>query len=68
MPTPVALEFRSVRHVFGGIVAVDEFSIDVAAGEVVAGIPAQPARETLRQVAALRKLPDYLARQGRSKG
>ena len=41
---------------------------NVAAGEVVAGIPAQPARETLRQVAALRKLPDYLARQGRSKG
>ena len=41
---------------------------NVAAGEVVAGIPAQPARETLRQVAALRKLPDYLARQGRLKG
>ena len=35
MPTPVALELRSVRHVFGEIVAVDEFSIDIAAGEVV---------------------------------
>ncbi len=41
---------------------------NVAAGEVVAGIPAQPAKETLRQVAALRKLPEYLARQGRMKG
>ncbi|MBG83863.1 MAG: UDP-3-O-(3-hydroxymyristoyl)glucosamine N-acyltransferase [Phycisphaerae bacterium] len=41
---------------------------NVAAGEVVAGIPAQPAKETLRQVAALRKLPEYLARQGRLKG
>lgn len=41
---------------------------NVASGEVVAGIPAQPARETLRQVAALRKLPAYLARQGRLKG
>ena len=41
---------------------------NVAAGEVVAGIPAQPAKETLRQLAALRKLPEYMARQGRSKG
>ncbi|MAT82085.1 MAG: UDP-3-O-(3-hydroxymyristoyl)glucosamine N-acyltransferase [Phycisphaerae bacterium] len=41
---------------------------DVPAGEAVAGIPAQPAKETLRQVAAIRKLPEYLAQQGRSRG
>jgi UDP-3-O-[3-hydroxymyristoyl] glucosamine N-acyltransferase len=40
---------------------------DVPAGEVVAGIPAQPARDTLRQLSALRKLPEYLAQQGRQK-
>ncbi|MEE2907582.1 MAG: UDP-3-O-(3-hydroxymyristoyl)glucosamine N-acyltransferase [Planctomycetota bacterium] len=38
---------------------------NVPAGEAVAGIPAQPAKDTLRQVAALRKLPEYLAQQGR---
>ena len=38
---------------------------NVPAGEVVAGIPAQPARDTLRQVAALRKLPEYMAQQRR---
>ena len=41
---------------------------DVPAGEAVAGIPAQPARDTLRQVSALRRLPEYLARQGRTRG
>lgn len=41
---------------------------NVPAGEAVAGIPAQPAKETLRQVAAIRKLPEYLAQQGRPRG
>ncbi|MCH2153238.1 MAG: UDP-3-O-(3-hydroxymyristoyl)glucosamine N-acyltransferase [Phycisphaerales bacterium] len=40
---------------------------NVPAGEVVAGIPAQPAKEALRQVSALRKLPEYLAQQSRRK-
>ncbi|MCH2134029.1 MAG: UDP-3-O-(3-hydroxymyristoyl)glucosamine N-acyltransferase [Phycisphaerales bacterium] len=40
---------------------------DVPAGEAVAGIPAQPAKDTLRQLTALRKLPEYLARQGRNR-
>ena len=35
MSTSIALELRNVRHVFGETVAIDEFSIDVAAGEVV---------------------------------
>ena len=41
MPSPVALKLRKVRHVFGETVAVDEFSIDVAEGEVVCllGLP-----------------------------
>ena len=40
---------------------------NVPAGDVVAGVPAQPAKEALRQVSALRKLPEYLAQQGRRK-
>lgn len=38
---------------------------DVPAGEDYAGTPARPARETLREVAALRKLPALIASRGR---
>jgi UDP-3-O-[3-hydroxymyristoyl] glucosamine N-acyltransferase len=34
---------------------------DVPAGEDYAGTPARPARQTLREVAALRRLPDLVA-------
>ena len=40
---------------------------DVPPGEAVVGVPAQPVRETLRQISALRKLPKYLAEQGQQR-
>lgn len=53
MPNPAALELRNVRHVFGETVAVDDFSIDVGAGEVVCLLgPSGCGKTTALRVAA----------------
>ena len=53
MSTSVALELRNVRHRFGETVAVDEFSINVDAGEVVCLLgPSGCGKTTVLRLAA----------------
>jgi simple sugar transport system ATP-binding protein len=35
-PPPPVLALQSIRYVFGGVVAIEDFSLDVRSGEIVA--------------------------------
>ncbi len=53
MPDATALELKNIRHAYGGTVAVDDFNIDVQAGEVVCLLgPSGCGKTTALRVAA----------------
>ena len=53
MPDRTPLELRNVGHVFGDIVAVDDFCIDIKSGEVVCLLgPSGCGKTTALRVAA----------------